>query len=183
MMSRLIIGIDVDGVLRDFSNSLRRVYHEVYPGHWYNASTAWELHEVFEIGQGIYDFCWRSEYTADIFGKAEHYEGALEMMDELSEVANVTIVTSQPSVGARRATIEWLDRCELLGVSGGVFLEGTLKRWHLPLDCLLDDNEKNLEAAHRYGIRAVCMDRPWNQNWTGYRVKTYDSFIEFVSGI
>lgn len=51
----------------------------------------------------------------------------------------------------------------------------------LKLDVLLDDGIHNLEAALADGIIAVAMDRPWNQSWTGPRVKNWEEFLVFIA--
>jgi len=48
-------------------------------------------------------------------------------------------------------------------------------------DVYLDDNTDNLIALSSYGHRAVCFDRPWNQDWHGERVYSYREFIELLT--
>jgi len=111
----MIVGVDVDGVLRDFEKQVRKVYKQVYPSHEIKPFVAWELHRFFPIGEKIYDFIWH-QYPDLCLGNAPP----------------------------------------------------------------LDDYTGNLTRASARGIIAVCMNRMWNQDWNGQRVRTYGEFLKMV---
>jgi hypothetical protein len=45
---------------------------------------------------------------------------------------------------------------------------------------LLDDCTENLIKTRDSGIRSIAIDRPWNQDWTGERIKKYDEFFSII---
>ncbi len=92
-------------------------------------------------------------------------------MQRLSKEADVFIVTYQPNTLTAKLTIQWLEEREIR-YRGMIFTE---QKGLIQLDYLLDDHVRNLEEC-KLGV-GVCMDRPWNQEWQGLRVKGYDDFL------
>ena len=50
-----------------------------------------------------------------------------------------------------------------------------------PADCiLLDDNIKELFGAEEIGLETLCLDRSWNQEWGGNRIRHLGEFDPFA---
>jgi phosphoglycolate phosphatase-like HAD superfamily hydrolase len=187
MKNTRILGIDLDGVLRDFVSGLTSAYRAHYPGHEVEPVTDWDLHQFFPIGRDIYEFLWGDpEVTRMILEGAPPYDGAVEFVATLSgmEGVEIAIVTHQPSPCARMSAWEWLRHHGVLQhVDSVIILSGALTKGDIDgLDVLLDDYEKNLEMLGAETI-PVCMARPWNEgNWSGLTVHSYGEFLRWVRG-
>lgn len=169
--------IDVDGVIRDFVASVFRMFNARFPdlAHKVGEQTAYPLASSYgQLFPLIHKFIFQ-DHAEDVFGKAMPYVGAIRAVNILSEKHNVLLATSQVR-GQEKYTLDWLQRW-------GVKYEAILfnrHKWLLRGDLYLDDCTENLEDIKGRGNVAVCMDRPWNQDWTGLRVHTITEFAGIV---
>lgn len=187
------LAIDADGVLRDFVGKLEQVYdREVlrtgfkgfpYTVEWRQPVTKYGIHEFFSIGNNIYDFAFR-EHAKEIFLEAKPYPGAMEFMDKLFRDHTIIIATAQSNTSLIMYTTEWLDLHSIPYHEFYATLNGVK---NVQADLLLDDCTKNLidfdENEIEFGkpiSYPICMDRPWNQDWKGYRVHSFEDFLEYV---
>ena len=177
------IAIDIDGVLRDQTTALKNKYLEVYPEHkdLIKPVTAWGIHEFYPIGKEIYKL-WFGEWCKECMEDAPIFDGALEFMQALKDAGHkVYLLTSQP-IRTERYTLAWVDKHHIPH-DGILFCSDKgLTRF----DVLLADGEHNLKAFASCNALAVAFDQPWNQEWTGPRVKgatekdKYEIFIRTV---
>jgi 5'(3')-deoxyribonucleotidase len=178
---RLIIGIDCDGVLRNFSQSLVDVYAKYYPRDRVvpvEGQTEYPLHNYFPIGKDIYKFAFDT-HAKDIYLKAYPYKGAYNFMRTLHKDNKVFIVTYQPNKAVEGFTKTWLEEQDIEN-DGILFIK---RKQDTPIDVLLDDCVENLESLVGTRITPVCMDRPWNQEWKGKRVYKYDDFLRQIKAM
>lgn len=176
------IGIDIDGVLRNFTGKLVEVFRRELPDeHIEDAEdfTAWELERFTSIGKRIYDFAFHSKFTKEIYECAAAYSDAdwfLESLnnaasaDKYCDVIGIWFVSTQPTVDTEIYTINWLREQWFLKHFNIFFAKNKAE---LPIDLLLDDKVQNLEGMRDAGKIAVCMDRPWNQDWEYERVSNF----------
>ena len=176
-MPNQIIGVDVDGVLRDFVGSLIRVYKRIYPDHEVKEITDFSLNPFFPIGKGINKFAF-VDHAEEIYSKASAYPGAIESMNTLVESNRergfrTAIVTSQPTRQMQRLTLHWLH-------DHGVDYDAiyfTHKKSEVNLFILVDDSVDNLEDAGKAGIIPVCIDRSWNRLYPAkFRFESIEGF-------
>lgn len=169
------VAIDIDGVLRNFTGSVGKVYAREFPDHKVEPITEWGIHKFFPIGEAIYDFVFKA-HAEEIFTKAEAYRGAATFMRTLkARKHEVWIVTSQPA-GQEGYTIQWLR-------DNGIVYDSiafTNSKPVVDCDIFLDDGTHNLTAIRDAGKFAVALDRPWNSGYTGLRVKTYREFLDLL---
>lgn len=71
------------------------------------------------------------------------------------------------SSAAMGSTIKWLESYSI--PHDGLFF--TSRKTDVRGDVLIDDCIDHLEAARAIGMRAVCVDAGWNQQWDGERVQ------------
>jgi len=176
----VIVGIDVDGVLRDLVAGLTSAYRYRYPDHEVKPVTAWDLSEFFPIGAEIYDFMWNGETCWQTYMGALPYPGARLFVQKLCELdaVEVALVTCQPTENSRIVTLEWLRIHGFLGLADDVFVVGDRAwKWRICFNVLLDDNGETIEAGIVAGADAFCMDRPWNRGFDVPRVCSYDEFL------
>ena len=171
------VAIDIDGVLRDFTNAVKTVYLGEFPHHKVEEITEWGIHKFYPIGEGIYDFVFKL-HAEEIFTKAQAYRGAAAFMRVLkARKHEVWVVTSQP-MGQEPFTLQWLR-------DNGIVYDSiafTVNKPVVDCDIFLDDGTHNLTAIRDAGKFAVAFDRPWNSGWTGLRVKSYKGFTDLLKG-
>ncbi len=166
--------IDLDGVVRDWVGSLVRVYKQKYPDHEVLPVTSRALEEFFPIGEEIYRFV-DGQHIEDIMVNAEPYPGAVEALQRWEAVFEIVVVTAQPP-NWRYANFIWIGKHRI--PTNEVHI--CFQKSRIDGVALLDDFVDNLEDFAATGRLAVCMDRPWNQEWKGERVKTVEEFFRLV---
>ena len=180
---KIIIGVDVDGVLRDFINQLKKVYHDVYPTYHINKEqNIWSLTDLTHLKEKINYFI-SEEYPNAIFELANMYSGANTFINKLRKNSNYEIrfVTTQPNTLSKIYTEKWL-------FSNGFTLDTeeiiySDKKGSENIDILIDDGIHNLIHAEKNGKLAICFNRPWNiqnKNWNGLRVDAYDDIFSIL---
>ena len=183
MSGKTIIGIDVDGVLRDFCNTLVNViktYHPEYLKDEYDETvepsmdggiiTDWHLENNFnctkEDLQGIY---WGT-HADEIMGNGNPIVGSKRQMKELLEFANehenkieFWAVTSQKK-HAFHLTLKWLGNMGY-NFKRVIFERGDCK-WKIEIDYLVDDSPYNWKAwkeGRGDDNNFILMNAPYNQ--------------------
>ncbi len=167
--------IDVDGVLRDYIASLNAVYAREYPGHEILPVTDWELARFYPLGEEIYRFA-DEQFAREILENAPAYPGAIPELHQMEKEFEIVIATTQPPQH-RYPTLVWLGKNHV--PSNEIHI--TAEKQRIAGFVLLDDYPVNLRKFEATGRLAVCMDRPWNQDWTGPRVKSVGEFHAFLN--
>jgi 5'(3')-deoxyribonucleotidase len=169
------VGIDIDGVLRDHLSQMFRVYLEEFkvgPAMKIPEQEVYSLSDTFSLG---YEW-WGKERAKEIFMDAIPYQGALKFMDDLSQDGHaIVIVTKQSNDQLKKFALGWLLKYNIK-FNDFLILQN---KANSGVDILLDDSVDNLTMFSAKG-KAVCMDRLYNQEWTGLRVKTYNEFINLL---
>ena len=175
-----IIGMDLDGVVRNLFKRLAEVYKKYYPDHEVNPIEKWSSYHVaeyFPIGEQIYKF-WFKDHVEEIYLGAESYDGALELMKELYKDSFLVIVSSQPNKRTEFLTEEWIKQYSVPHDHKPFF---TPDKSLFAGDFILDDYTKHLEAVKQRGLTTpICFNQPWNQDWQGLRVYDYQQFLDIV---
>ena len=178
----IIIGIDVDGVLRDFIGQVRYVYKKTYPRHKIKDQLGWDLTSVFPIKEKINDFIYK-EHVIDIFGYAPMYSGAREFLKKLRNdfKCQLKFVTTQPNVMSKIYTNRWLlwEGC----ASEPKEIIFSDRKGNEKIDILIDDGVHNLLDADRKGKFCICFNQPWNiqdVKWKGLRANNYDEVYNII---
>jgi hypothetical protein len=180
------VGVDIDGVLRNFAESLVRQYKIYNPKSRVtpvNQWTKYELEDYFSGGNPVKDFFIRT-HPEKVYLEANPYKGAKQFIDRLNEKGHkVHLVSYQPTSEIKHLTRIWLAKNQIQNV----YLNFTEDRqkFNLGLDVLLDDYTENLnDVKYRTrGALPIAMDRPWNQDWGFLRVSQYSEFIVLLDSI
>ena len=170
------IGIDIDGVIRDFFGKTEEVYFRKYPSHKLIRRDVYDISLWFPIGKEIYKFAFET-HSKEIYTRAQTYKNAFDFMIKLRRNNHVILVTSQSTKNLEELTKKWLE-IKKIPYDELIF---TKDKSEFIGDYLLDDCTANLERIRqeRNSI-PVCFDRPWNQDWKGFRVKSYNEFLELI---
>ncbi|MEZ4765079.1 MAG: hypothetical protein R3C26_18440 [Calditrichia bacterium] len=166
--------IDVDGVLRDYVSSLNAVYLREFPDHTIDPVTDWALEHFYPIGKEIYQFM-DGQFAREILENAPAYPGEIDALRQFENDFEIVIVTAQPPAH-RYPTMVWLGKNDV--PANEIHIEHEKQR--VPGLALLDDFTVNLEKFQKTGRLAVCLDRPWNQQWKGPRVRTVAEFFALL---
>ncbi len=174
LREKKILGVDVDGVQRNMIDSLIETYSKTNSDgvKEHDEVREWDLKKSFPNIRLPTHFY---EWAKPLFSESKPYEGALEFMEELSDIGKIHIVTNQLR-GLEHHTLDWLSSHNIpyegihFGENKTVF-KG---------DVLIDDHTKNI-----YGFqgRGILLDRPWNQDFRGYRVKSFDEIVDTIKNL
>ena len=186
------IGIDVDGVLRDFCYGLEKVVKEHYPDYLpedYTGINNWKLSDNFTVDKPEIQKIYWDEYSKEIMGESPAFEENVRQMKNLishyHELDNSDIsfvcVTSQKT-HARHHTLSWLGKYGLNFDT--VYFRKGYEKPNVQIDYLVDDSPNNYnywieKRGMEHGF--ILMDRPYNQHIkTNHRVYDIDSIMEFI---
>jgi len=191
-LKEALIGLDIDGVFRNFTKAYNEAYNiEAASGHTivfpYTRAKVPLVDINFEppiyhfsdndiYDKKILDCAWLL-HQSTMFEHAELYNGAKNMFEFINEVGceHSFFITHQFTKEAEIATLKWLLKHDL--AHSCIFCPGDDK-WKY-CDVLLDDKIENLEAMDRLGKISFCLARPWNTDYKGKR-GTYNDFKEFL---
>ena len=187
------IGIDVDGVLRDFCGSLVKVVKENYPQYLKDEFkpdiepsldggmiTEWYLANNFSCTKEDLQEIYWNKYANEIMGNGDPMYGAIKKMYDLFDWAeqnnhSLVCVTSQKP-HARHYTLSWLGKYGL-NFDTVYFRKGSQKP-DVQIDYLVDDSPNNFNYwIKKRGMQEgfILMDAPYNQHIkSNYRIKGLD---------
>ena len=175
------IGIDVDGVLRDFCHGLVRaikVHHPEYLKNGYDETavptmepesgmvTDWYLENNFNCTKKDLQQIYWYDQAKWIMGNGKPFEENVRTLKNWIKHYNDiewVCVTSQKE-HARHYTLSWLGKHEL-NFDKVVFAKGRDK-WQVDVDYLIDDSPKNYEywkQGRQDDDDFILLDRPYNQ--------------------
>lgn len=176
-MAPLRLGLDLDGVLVDFTqgflDELARVTgRSVPPGYVQTTWSSWGDYRASEVAAA-----WERTHTPGWWtrlGTLDH--DAMSVPRFLRDLyiwqaehrVHVTFITSRPAVTARQQSIEWLQTYgfatpQVLVVPAAPYKGQAASL--LDLDLMVDDHLANLHAVREHSPRtdAVLFDQPYNQ--------------------
>lgn len=178
----MIIGIDVDGVLRDFVGSVQRIVKNLFPHMEIKEHTTYALQPAYPDDFDISKFIWEGSHTRDIFSAADIFPGAEDFMHKLSKLkVDVAICTSQ-KYRTEQYTLNWL---QLRGIKYDHFFVTNAKHL-LPVKVLVDDKPStiiNCQSSSK--IIPICFEQPWNTQIESPIIRTnkYDKILDIIERI
>ena len=182
------IGIDVDGVLRDFCGGLINVIQKHYPQYIkkhpnygppysiYNTSGEsntiikdWQLEKNFNCTKKDLQQIYWYDYADKILGDGNPIPSAIPQMYDLFEWAEenehtLVCVTSQKE-HAYHYTLSWLGKYGLNFDT--IYFRKGREKWQTPVDYLVDDSPNNWHSWKKnrgYESGFILMDRPYNKH-------------------
>lgn len=175
----MIIALDIDGTIRDFIGSLNWYYDKDYPDHIrVPVVKSWDLGRYYPLGYEIYDYAFK-KHGYDIMKNALPYDDARWFCKQLYSVDNEKILTdhlilatSQRNADCKKATIEWLAYYSI--EYADIYFSS--RKELLNADILIDDYHVNLNKWAETGRKAICIQRPWNQD-----IKDWHKNVGFAS--
>ena len=169
-MSR--IGIDVDGVLRDFCGDLTRVVKKEFPQYMkddFNGINDWKLENCFNATKAeLQEIYWHS-HVDKIYANGNPMYGAIKKMYDLfdwgEENGHTFVCITSQKPFARYHTLYWLGK---YGMNfDTVYFRRGREKWKVDVDYLVDDGPNNHQAwVTGRGMQEgfILMDAPYNQH-------------------
>lgn len=196
-LEHILVFVDIDGVLRNFVKKMKEVFAEDFPGERIIREDDYDLTLWTTLGKNIFPWVIEGGSAERIFTQAQpHYKSLQALQNWLKSPDNYPkffIVSHQ--VGSRiKWTEAWLKEHQL---DGGLLVYYTTEKNKVMKSIiqsesdimgevippektiLLDDNPKELSAAAEVGIRTICVDQTWNQNWDSNRIRSLSEFNPF----
>ena len=165
------IGIDCDGVLRDFIPDLVDSIKETHPEHAHKilvpTSWEWESWLPFWTEEETEKYVFEDNYL-DFFGvEANPIKEAVEDWPKLVQWAKENdhqlILVSAQRPQCVEPTEEWLQRWGFVGFDEIHF---TKQKHLVDVDVLIDDSPEKLDEFDKQSVNggtAICMKQTWNQ--------------------
>jgi len=165
---KIRIGIDVDGVLRDFDTKTMEIIKELYPDKILSEVTSgWDFPNV-DIDAKELSKLWRETHCEEIYREAPLMPGVKEEFKLLKEWGRTQRPGYQYAVVTAQMPYNTCHTHYWLGKHYFNFLEVyvTNHKHKVDIDILIDDSPKNYEKwveAGRDETAYILFDRPYNQ--------------------
>lgn len=180
----MIIGIDVDCVLRDIIPPTLEWWERMTGIRKYREDIdEWEFHKCLDVDLlGVLPSAFYQIWFAmpRIWRHAPPVLGAMKVITELRNSNEIVIVTYQPTYLQRIWTLEWLNEHFRDMFESLVF---TKRKGLVRADVLIDDGPHNFEG---FGGKTILFSQPWNQNDDGHtRIYGWDgpALFEILSSV
>jgi 5'(3')-deoxyribonucleotidase len=170
MKNKIRIGIDIDGVLRDFGKSFMKVMKKHYPETMLQDKiTDWQFEKHFTLSKKELQEIYWDTYCDAVFLDAPPIYGAIQQMQNLFEWASekdytLVCISSQRPMG-RHNSLHWIGK-HGLGFEEVHFVMGRYK-WKKDVDWLVDDSPENWHNWKRgrgNDKGFILMDAVYNQH-------------------
>lgn len=183
-MRRLDIGLDLDGVMYDFDNTLKHYLVE-YEG--FDPDTlplpplSWNFYKD-QWGMTDEEFvthCVNATNRGVMFKHGEPFEDVVEVVNRLRDNGHRIHIITNRSFGekAHHNTSDWLRE---YGIPFDSLIFAKWKPIVRP-DVMLDDYARNYTDMWDAGVETWLFDRPWNQDFeTEYRVFGWLEFEQVI---
>ena len=165
------IGLDVDGVLRNWVQTILQQVNLIYDTRFFNQHiTSYDFVPIVkekipgfsrEVLDGIHKRCAETGKLAE----ATAYKDGLTLFNTIYEAGfPIRLLTCQPK-WARESFYQWISQNGLSEkVSGIDFLQPEAKAF-ADVQLFIDDNPKVIEAAAKVMKPSILWLRTWNRGW------------------
>lgn len=181
-MNRLIVGVDLDGVLGNFTLATRSyiakkqgISVETVP-----EITQWDMWIDLKMEKDVFwDLVRQGIIEGEIFSNdpviirdGETYEEMYQVLKRFCTMHDVYIVTARNTPGcetqSRVATFKWLEEKWPGMPWSGIIISND--KTCINADIFIEDSVDNMKALLEAGTLPICMDQPWNQDWPAERI-------------
>jgi 5'-nucleotidase len=179
------IGIDLDGVCYDFTNSLR-YYLVEYEGFWeedLTPSTCWDFYQV-DWGLTFDEYKKYTDEGVDagvVFLYGDTLPGAIDGLLSLKQAGHTLHACTNRFFGtkAKENTMKWLERTGLNNIFDTVTF--SKDKTIINVDVFIDDYVGNYEELDAAGVDVVLLTQPWNEHkQDAVRVPSWGDFVAYV---
>ena len=161
-MKRLTIGLDIDGVIVDFTTAALPLLSEVCnrpvsPGDL----SHYDLKECLGIDEKTDDYFWKRVLGTDFMLNAPPVSGALDGMSALC-LHELRLVTGRPPA-MRDITERWLEKQDVKYDSLIFTATGSKASQGSDCDIFVEDFLEEVQRIAESGVFTLLFNQPWNQ--------------------
>lgn len=163
----LVINIDADGVLYDYSGEFWRMAREHY-GRTFPPSTEWGQHQVMGIDEEEYWDFFHDCAVNGVFRNGKAIPGGIEAIKawykrdyRLRVVTHKSLRRPESTYSAQTDMIHWLHEQGVINKVEVIFPKGQYHKQGFPADITIDD-KPDLKWAQEAAVN-ILFDQPWNQ--------------------
>lgn len=176
--------VDFDSTIVNTIASICELYNEdfkyykaFHPVKWWEVET-WDFQECNCTTPDVINTYFN---TPRFFNKLTYMDWAYEVLNELKDFYNITIVSLgySPNLKAKELWIQkHLPFCKFIGVNSKEHFDKS--SIDMSTGVLIDDNMKNLITSN--ALVNICYGDvyEWNKNWTGFRAKNWQDIKQFL---
>jgi FMN phosphatase YigB (HAD superfamily) len=188
----LDVGVDVDGVLYDFVDALRRQVSKYNENTIYPEAYRWNFYQDWGLAEDEFHKHYADGVlNRELLWEGTPYVGAREAWYAIRNMGHrIHIVTDRRPHGAEKEAIEgtlhWLNTHGFHADSIQFSPDKTLildKVENPEKVFFVDDRPENVYDLLNVGVRAYILNRPWNTNASGPRVNSLKEYAELVNNI
>lgn len=185
-MKRLVIGVDIDGVIVDLVTAMLPLLSEVCARPVsYQDLCCWDIGEALGIDEETMNLFWERLFDCKALRYAPPIDGAINGLSKLSE-HEIWLVTNRP-VRTRDLTLSWLydnrihyDQIVFNGRRDKVSVGPTFNTF-------IEDSPVETMTIARAGVFAILFDQPWNQTFklpdNCRRVYNWESVLQLINNL
>lgn len=157
----MIVKIDVDGVLRNFTESVHNVFvqEKIVPSDMKMPNVrTWNVHRYYKEyldRERFYNTVFNSGFSKSIFIMANLYKGAFGFITALRTLKYTVVISTHNDTSNSASTLLWL-RDHNVKYDYYVSSDGLDKNLILPECVLIDDKFQNVRPTD------ILFTRPWN---------------------
>ena len=162
--NKLRVGIDVDGVMRDFVGGIIDKYKEETGLNIPREGMKWNfMYEYTVNGSTLAQKVWATgEWLEPAFVDSKHLSDAIEGYNMfVSDPELEVYVVSAQSKGTEYLTDLWLEKQGMTKHKKTIY---TFDKTESPCQVLIDDKIENLLEFEALSRMAVCIKQPWNEH-------------------
>jgi uncharacterized HAD superfamily protein len=188
LMKRLLIGLDIDGVIVDSISSVLPLLSKIC-----NRLIAYEdvthpaISRFLNISEAEVEYIWEQILDTDLLQSSLPIDGAIEGIAALSR-HEIWIITGRPTF-LREITLSWLVK-HRVNYERIIFdsdkTEGNLSQ-EKQCDVFIEDQLEAVNALADSGVFTLLFNQPWNQvsSLPGNcrRVHTWDDIVLAINGM
>jgi len=175
------LGFDFDGVIADTAEAFIRICCEEY-GYCsirLEDITDFEVERCLDVERNIVEEVFTKILVDSIGVGLKPMEGAVPVLEELTEHGTVTLITARPEPGP---VMEWLgsimpgDTCNRIRVVAmGAHDDKPRHIKQHGLQCFIDDRAETCHQLNDAGIQPIVFSQPWNHGRHSFpSVSTWD---------
>lgn len=161
--NKVIIGIDIDGTISNFSDAYNKLYKTYFPDKEPGLNDDWHWYQKMDYN-GEKPGKWFRSKKAEVFGLAQPYPDAVTSINNIYEFIKtygftLNIVTNQPTPESKEAAKIWVDK-NGFKYDDIIFVDAAKDKWNYA-DIMVDDADKVIGSKP---LSKVCIkiDQLWN---------------------
>ena len=164
-MKRLVIGLDIDGVIVDIGYAMLPLLSKFCNRKIeYQDLCFWDLAKALNIDKKTVAVIWEQILESDLFRNAPPIKGAIEGLSAISK-HEIWLITSRPW-STQDVTLSWLHD-NMVHYDHIVFNRRGDKASAGPtFDVFVEDYIEEVYAIAEAGIFTILFDQPWNSTST-----------------